>query len=83
MAIGRSVNDKFIYDKSPMMTVAEVAELIHISPSTLRRWTDRGLIQTHCISTRGDRRFKREDIIHFLANMERYKNGAKETDDVE
>ncbi len=54
---------------SPMLTVREVARLLHIHSNTVRRWSDRGLIRAHRITHRGDRRFKREDINRFLANM--------------
>ena len=54
---------------SPMLTVREVATLLHVHTNTVRRWSDRGLIRAHRITHRGDRRFKREDIGRFLAEM--------------
>lgn len=53
----------------PMLTVREVARLLHIHSNTVRRWSDRGLIKAHRITHRGDRRFKMEDIGRFLAEM--------------
>ena len=53
----------------PMLTVREVAQLLHIHSNTVRRWADRGIIRAYRISHRGDRRFKREDIAHFLADL--------------
>lgn len=53
----------------PMITVREVARLLHIHPNTLRRWADRGIIRAYRITSRGDRRFRREDIAHFLAEL--------------
>ena len=53
----------------PMLTVREVARLLHIHPNTVRRWSDRGIIRAYRITNRGDRRFKREDIAHFLADL--------------
>ena len=44
-----------------MLTVQEVARLLHIHPNTLRRWSNRGLIKAYRITPRGDRRFQRED----------------------
>lgn len=49
-----------------LMTVREVAKLLHIHNNTVRRWSDQGMIKTYRISRRGDRRFKREDILRFL-----------------
>jgi excisionase family DNA binding protein len=53
----------------PMLTVKEVARLLHVHSNTVRRWSDRGLIRAYRISRRGDRRFRREDIAHFLAEL--------------
>ena len=60
------VNDNEI---RPMLTVREVARLLHIHSNTVRRWSDQGMIRTYRISLRGDRRFRREDIASFLAEL--------------
>ena len=52
-----------------MLTVREVARLLHIHPNTLRRWSNRGLIKAYRITRRGDRRFRREEILNFLARL--------------
>ena len=52
-----------------MLTLREVARLLHVHPNTLRRWSDRGLVRAYRISHRGDRRFKREDIARFIAEL--------------
>ena len=54
---------------SAMLTVKEVARLLHVHANSVRRWSDRGLIRAYRISRRGDRRFKREDIALFLAEL--------------
>ena len=54
---------------SPMLTVREVARLLNIHVNTVRRWGDRGILQSYRITSRGDRRFKREDVEHFLAEL--------------
>ncbi len=53
----------------PMLTVRQVAQLLHIHSNTVRRWSDRGIIRAYHITTRGDRRFRREDIAAFLAEL--------------
>ena len=53
----------------PMLTVTEVAHMLHVHTNTVRRWSDRGLIRAYRISRRGDRRFRREDIARFLAEL--------------
>jgi excisionase family DNA binding protein len=54
-----------------MLTVREVSALLHVHPNTLRRWADKGIIKSFCITTRGDRRFMSRDIERFLAEMNR------------
>ena len=53
----------------PMLTVREVAQLLHIHSNTVRRWADQRIIRAYRITTRGDRRFRREDIARFLAEL--------------
>ena len=53
----------------PMLTVREVARLLHIHSNTVRRWSDQGIIRAYRITRRGDRRFRREDIARFLAEL--------------
>jgi len=52
-----------------MLTVREVARLLNVHPNTLRRWSNEGRIMAYRINARGDRRFKREEIAHFLAEL--------------
>jgi excisionase family DNA binding protein len=54
---------------SDMLTVREVARLLHVHPNTLRRWSNKGRIRAYRITPRGDRRFKREEIARFLAEL--------------
>jgi excisionase family DNA binding protein len=52
-----------------MLTINEVSRLLHVHPNTLRRWADKGIVKSYCITTRGDRRFVPRDIDQFLAEM--------------
>jgi len=56
-----------------MLTVAEVTELIHIHPNTLRRWSEQGIIMAYRINARGDRRYKKSDIDRFLNGFNPFK----------
>jgi excisionase family DNA binding protein len=55
-----------------LLTVAEVAELLHIHPNTLRRWADEGRIAAYRITVRGDRRFRPSDVEDFLNEFNPY-----------
>ena len=52
-----------------MLTVREVARLLHIHVNTVRRWSDRGIIKAYKINSRGDRRFRLEDVAHFISEF--------------
>ena len=54
---------------SDMLTVREVARLFHIHPNTLRRWSNNGRVKAYRINPRGDRRFKREEVVRFLTEL--------------
>jgi excisionase family DNA binding protein len=46
-----------------MLTVSEVAKVLHVHPNTLRRWADKGIIRSYSITSRGDRRFMRNILL--------------------
>ena len=51
-----------------MLTTRDVAHLLGIHNNTVRRWSNTGILKSYHIGSRGDRRFKREDIDAFLQN---------------
>jgi len=51
---------------STMLTTGEVARLLNVHDSTVRRWNDRGIIKAYRIGPRGQRRFRRDDISIFF-----------------
>jgi len=57
----------------PMLTVREVAQILHIHNNTVRRWSDQGLQKAYRITSRGDRRFRKEDILKFLKEQNKNK----------
>ena len=54
---------------SELLTIREVGRLLHVHPNTLRRWSNDGRIRAYRINERGDRRFKRGEIVRFLAEL--------------
>lgn len=53
-------------DLPDLMTVREVAELLRVSPLTLKRWGKRGKLVPIRINSRGDRRYKKEAVLWML-----------------
>ena len=51
---------------SRMLTTAEVSQLPHVHPNTVRHWANNELLHAYRLGTRGDRRFKREEVDGFL-----------------
>jgi excisionase family DNA binding protein len=49
-------------ENGTLLTVGQVARLLHIHPNTVRRWSNKGILKSYRISKRGDRRFRKEDV---------------------
>jgi excisionase family DNA binding protein len=54
-------------DLGPMLTASEVAEMLHLHVNTVKRLGDRGELPFYRVCKRGDRRFRLEDVMAFLA----------------
>ena len=52
-----------------LLTVREVARILHIHENTVRRWSDKGMLKAYRIGNRGDRRFVNDDIVFFLSRL--------------
>ena len=64
-------NRYFIGDKrDELLDVQGVANLVHVSTNTIRRLSDDGKINAIRINPRGDRRYRRQDIVLFLNNYD-------------
>ena len=61
----------------PMLTIREVARLLHIHSNTVRRWSDRGTLRAYRITRRGDRRFKQSDIARFLSELNAHRGDER------
>ncbi len=53
-------------DLPDLLTVREVADLLRVSPLTIKRWGKRGKLTPIRINSRGDRRYKKEAILWLL-----------------
>lgn len=49
-----------------MLTARQVADFLQVSISTVRRWSDKGMVKFYRVGSRGDRRYQRRDVIQFL-----------------
>ena len=47
---------------STMLTTSDVARIFNVHASTIRRWSNQGMIKAYRIGPRGERRFRREDV---------------------
>jgi excisionase family DNA binding protein len=62
------------YDKQDrMLRVSEVAEMLHVHPNTLRRWSEQGIIGAYRLGSRGDRRFSKSAIASFMTEFNPFK----------
>ncbi len=53
------------------LSAREVAYFLNIHVDTVRRWSDQGVLKSFCIGPRGDRRFRREEVLTFLPPQDR------------
>jgi len=54
-------------DISPMLTTSDVARILSVHINTVRRWSNQGILKSYRIGSRGDRRFRKEDIDSFFS----------------
>lgn len=54
-----------------LLTVREVAELLRVSPLTVKRWGKRGKLPAIRINARGDRRYRKEAVLYLLGIEEK------------
>ena len=55
-----------------LLTIAQVAKILNVHPTTLRRWDKKGKLKAIRVGTRrgvGERRYHREDIIKLITKQ--------------
>ena len=63
----KPIKQKVSIDNLPdLLTVREVADLLRVSPLTIKRWGKRGKLPAIRINSRGDRRYKKEAVLYLL-----------------
>jgi len=55
-------------DKLPdVLTLKQACEILNCHPNTLRNWDNQGTLKAIRFGKRGDRRYKKEDILKILS----------------
>ena len=57
-------------EKQRFLTIAEAAEFLHVSETSLRRWTNSGKLPSFRIGGRSERRFLMDDLLAFMPSAE-------------
>lgn len=55
-----------INDLPDLMTIREVANLLRVSPLTIKRWGKKGKLPAIRINSRGDRRYRKNIVLKIL-----------------
>ena len=67
MSLPTKTNVKIsLSDLPDLMTIREVADLLRISPLTIKRWGKMGKLPAIRINSRGDRRYRKEVVVRLL-----------------
>lgn len=67
MSVPSKTSNKIsLSDLPDLMTIREVAELLRISPLTIKRWGKKGKLPAIRINSRGDRRYRKEVVLRLL-----------------
>lgn len=67
MTFSSKANNKVsLSDLPDLLTVREVAQLLRVSPLTIKRWGKAGKLPAIRINARGDRRYKKEVVTRLL-----------------
>ncbi|MCB9798570.1 helix-turn-helix domain-containing protein [Candidatus Nomurabacteria bacterium] len=52
-----------------LLTLKEACEILNCHPNTLRKWDNEGKLKAIRFGSRGDRRYKKEDILAFIEDQ--------------
>jgi excisionase family DNA binding protein len=53
-------------DKPEILSISEVAEMLNVTPMTLRRWDKAGILKAFRPSQSSKRRYHKKDVIAFV-----------------
>ncbi|PIR47334.1 DNA-binding protein [Candidatus Uhrbacteria bacterium CG10_big_fil_rev_8_21_14_0_10_50_16] len=49
-----------------LLTLKEAADLLHCHPNTLRNWDNKGILVAVRFGSRGDRRYRKRDVLKLM-----------------
>jgi excisionase family DNA binding protein len=55
-------------EEQRFLTIAEAAEFLHVSQTSLRRWSNSGKLRSFRVGGRNERRFLRDDLLAFMSS---------------
>jgi excisionase family DNA binding protein len=58
-------------EQQRFLTIAEAAEFLHVSQTSLRRWTNSGKLRSFRVGGRNERRFLMDDLLAFMPSARR------------
>src|SRR5580700_1448694 len=66
-------------DQQRFLTIAEAAEFLHVSQTSLRRWTNSGKLRSFRVGGRNERRFLMDDLLAFMPSARRQPHVLKQS----
>jgi len=57
-------------DLPDLLTISEVANILRVSPLTIKRWGKKGKLPAIRINSRGDRRYRKQVVLKLLGVTE-------------
>jgi len=49
-----------------LLKISEATKLLNVHPNTLRKWDKKGILKAIRFGVRGDRRYRKEDILRLV-----------------
>lgn len=49
-----------------LVTLTEACQILKVHPNTLRKWDKKGILKAIRFGERGDRRYKKEDLMRLI-----------------
>lgn len=56
-----------------LVTLSEVSAILKVHPNTLRKWDRKGILKAVRFGERGDRRYKKQDVLKLMESKSKFK----------